>query len=46
MPLSLQSLDFAIICDGRELETYDAKQDGPNLIQAYVASEAGKVLVS
>ena len=46
MPLSLQSLDFAIICDGREMETYDAKQDGPNAIQAYVASEAGKVTVS
>jgi hypothetical protein len=46
MPLSLQSLDFAIICDGHELETFDAKQDGPNSIQACVASEAGKVIVS
>ena len=43
MPLSLQSLSFAIICDGYELETYDAKQDSPNSIRAYVASEAGKV---
>jgi len=42
MPLSLQSLSFAIICDGYELETYDAKQDDPNSIRAYVASEAGK----
>jgi hypothetical protein len=46
MPLSLHSLDFAIICDDHELETYDAKQDSPNSIQAYVASEAGKVIVS
>ena len=46
MPLSVQSLSFAIICDGYELETYDAKQDGPNSIRAYVASEAGKVIVS
>ena len=46
MPLSLQSLDFAIICDGNELEMYGAKQDGPNSMQAYVASEAGKVIVS
>ena len=45
MPLSLQSLDFAITCDGNELETYDAKQDGPNSMRAYVASEAGKVIV-
>ena len=46
MPLSLQSLDIAFICDGNELETYDTKQDGPNAMQAYVASEAGKVIVS
>jgi hypothetical protein len=46
MPLSLQSLDFAIMCDGFELETHNAKQDGPNAIRAYVASEAGKVIVS
>jgi hypothetical protein len=46
MPLSLQPLNFAIICDGYELETHDAKQDGPNSIRAYVASEAGKVSVS
>jgi hypothetical protein len=43
MPLILQSLNFAIICDGNELETYDVKQDGPNTITAFVASEAGKV---
>jgi hypothetical protein len=46
MPLSLQSLSIAIICDGYEMEMYDAKQDGPNSIRAYVASEAGKVIVS
>jgi len=42
MPLSLKSLDIAIICDGNELETYNVKQDGPNSIRAHVASEAGK----
>jgi len=42
MPLSLPPLNFAIICDGYEMETYDAKLDGPNSIRAYVASEAGK----
>lgn len=46
MPLSLQPLNFAIICDGYEMEAYDTKQDGPNSIRAYVASEAGKVIVS
>jgi len=46
MPLNLQPLNFAIICDGRELETYDAKQDGLNSIRAHVASETGKVIVS
>jgi hypothetical protein len=46
MPLILQPLNFAIICEGNELEAYDVKQDGPNSIRAYVASEAGKVSVS
>jgi hypothetical protein len=45
MPLSLQSLNVALICDGNELETYDVKQEGPNSIRAFVASEAGKVSV-
>jgi hypothetical protein len=45
MPLNLEPLSLSIICDGSELETYDVKQDGPNSIQAYVASEAGKVIV-
>ena len=43
--MSLQTLDFAITCDEVELETYDVKQDGPNSITAFVASEAGKVSV-
>lgn len=38
-------LDFAIICDEEELQMYDVKQDH-NSKQAYVASEAGKVIVS
>jgi hypothetical protein len=46
MPLILEPLTFAIICDGFELETHDAKQDGTNSIRAYVASEAGKVIAS
>ena len=46
MPLSIEALDFAIICEGSELETYDAKRDGPNSIRAYVASQAGKVIDS
>src|SRR6266403_1476687 len=46
MPLVLQPLSFAIICDGNELEAHQVKQDGQNSISAYVASEAGKVSVS
>ncbi|KAH9990348.1 hypothetical protein BJV77DRAFT_1068992 [Russula vinacea] len=42
MPLSLLSLEFAIVCEGNELETYDVKQEGPNSTTAFVASEAGK----
>ena len=45
MPLSLQALDFSIICDKDELETYDVKQEGPNSMTAFVASEPGKVSV-
>ncbi|KAI9465921.1 hypothetical protein BJY52DRAFT_1220628 [Lactarius psammicola] len=36
MPLSLPSMNVAIVCDGKELETYDVKQE------AFIASEAGK----
>ena len=46
MPLNLPPLNFGIFCDDHELETYNVMQDGPNSIRAYVASEAGKVIVS
>ena len=39
------TLNFAIICEGNELETYDVKQEGPNS-RAFVASRAGKVSIS
>ena len=49
MPLTLPPFNFAIICDGKELETYDVKEEtleeGPDSITAFVASEAGKVSV-
>jgi len=43
MPLRLPSLNFAIECEGKELETYNVKQDSPRSITAFVASDAGKV---
>ncbi|KAH9066481.1 hypothetical protein EDB87DRAFT_726540 [Lactarius vividus] len=42
MPLSLLSLNAAIVCDGKELETYDVKQEGTSSLRAFIASEAGK----
>jgi len=30
------------MCDGNELETFNVKQEGPSLMTAFVASEAGK----
>jgi hypothetical protein len=45
MPFNLLPLNFAIICEGNELETYDVVQEGPNSTRAFVASEAGKVSV-
>ncbi|KAI9465925.1 hypothetical protein BJY52DRAFT_1243489 [Lactarius psammicola] len=42
MPLTLPSMSAAIICDGKELERYDAKQEGTSLLTAFIASEAGK----
>ena len=45
MPLSLQAFEFAINCDGKELETHDVEEEGPNSMRAFVASEAGKVSV-
>lgn len=43
MPLRLPQLFFAIMCDGNELETFNVKQEGPSLMTAFAASEAGKV---
>ena len=43
MPLSLPAMNAAIVCDGKELETYDVKQEGTSSLTAFVASEAGKV---
>ena len=33
----------AIVCDDKELETYDVKQEGTSSLTAFIASEAGKV---
>jgi len=46
MPLRLPQLSIAIVCEGNELEMFDVKQEGPSLVRAFVASEAGKVGVS
>jgi hypothetical protein len=45
MPLTLQSINFSIICNENELELYDVKQESSNSTTAFVASEAGKVSV-
>ena len=45
MPLTLQALNFAIVCDGYELEMHDVKQEAPNSMTAFVASESGKVSI-
>ncbi|KAH9177555.1 hypothetical protein EDB89DRAFT_2064530 [Lactarius sanguifluus] len=42
MPLSLPSMNAAVVCDGKELETYDVKQEGTSSLTAFIASEAGK----
>jgi len=42
MSLSLPSMNFAVVCNGNELETYDVKQEGPYSIRAWIASQAGK----
>ncbi|KAH9047252.1 hypothetical protein EDB84DRAFT_600096 [Lactarius hengduanensis] len=42
MPLSLPSMNAAIVCDDVELETYDVKQEGTSSLTAFIASEAGK----
>ncbi|KAH9177552.1 hypothetical protein EDB89DRAFT_2064528 [Lactarius sanguifluus] len=43
MPLSLPSISVAIVCNGKELETYDVKQEGMSSLTAFIASEAGMV---
>ncbi|KAN0130153.1 Peptidase S8/S53 domain containing protein [Lactarius tabidus] len=42
MPLNLPAMNAAIVCDGKELDTYDVKQNGTSSLTAFVASEAGK----
>jgi hypothetical protein len=46
MPLSLPAMNVAIVCEGRELETFDVKQNGTTSLTAFIASEAGKVSIS
>ena len=36
-------MNAAIVCDGKDLETYNVKQDGTSSLVAFVSSEAGKV---
>ncbi len=36
-------MNAAIVCDGKELETYDVKQEGTSSLTAFIASETGKV---
>lgn len=43
MPLSLPAVSAAIVCDGKELETYNVKQEGISSLTGFIASEAGKV---
>ena len=40
---SLPAMNAAIVCDGKDLETYNVKQDGTSSLAAFVSSEAGKV---
>ena len=39
-------MNAAIVCDGKELEAYDVKQEGTSSLTAFIASEAGKVRAS
>ncbi len=45
MPVSLPSLSAAVVCDGKELETYNVEQESASFSKAFIASEAGKVSV-
>ncbi|KAN0130156.1 hypothetical protein V8E53_012101 [Lactarius tabidus] len=42
MPLNLPAMNAAIVCDGKELDTYDVKQNGTSSLTAFVAGEDGK----
>ncbi|KAH9072858.1 hypothetical protein EDB83DRAFT_137851 [Lactarius deliciosus] len=42
MPLSLPSMNVAVVCDGKVLETYDVKQEGTSSLTAFIPSETGK----
>ena len=46
MPLSLLAMNAAIVCNSKELETYDVKQEDPSSLTAFIVSEAGKVRVT
>jgi hypothetical protein len=35
-------MNAAVVCDGKELETYDVKQEGTSSLTAFIPSEAGK----
>jgi hypothetical protein len=43
MPLNLPAMSAAIVCDGKELETYDVKPESTSSLTGFIASEAGKV---
>jgi hypothetical protein len=45
MPLNLPAMSAAIVCDGKELETYDVKPESTSSLMGFIASEAGNVTV-
>jgi hypothetical protein len=45
MPLTLLAMNFAVFCDGKEMETHAVQQEGVSTLLGYLASEAGKVSV-
>jgi len=42
MPLNLPAINAAIVCNGKELEAYNVKQEGISALTAFITSEAGK----
>ncbi|KAI0672342.1 hypothetical protein C8Q78DRAFT_1026488 [Trametes maxima] len=42
MPLDLNGYTAHLTCDGAELEVYNVKNEGPQIISCWVASEEGK----